>query len=268
MIHIQERITGRDDERGGGNVPFELIELGDEGIGKDEVIVNELTIGAARAIGYAPAEDLAGAGEDLGNGLTVLEANFIGVNMVAETAGLDDGEKAPANFGLLGLGELDRNDAGREGTVEQGPEAFTDASGVNDNILRMPGRGQAFELAKYGKVIFADPTVAVNDMVGGMAELGVGGEVDLDDGKGGGITAGVAEAEVGGRVHAGFVHASDIEEERRWGGRGQWTMDDGGWRNVFQCQVGIRRWTVDNGGWRLQTYFRPRPLPYHRPLPN
>ena len=96
------------------------------------------------------------------------------------------------------LGEFDRDDTGREGAVEHGPEAFAHAGGVDDDVLGMPGFGQGFDLAEDAEVVFADPTVAGNDMIGGALEGGEGGEVDLDDGEGGGITAGVAEAEVRG----------------------------------------------------------------------
>ncbi len=42
-------------------------------------------------------------------------------------------------------------------------------------------------------MIFANPTVTGHDMIGGMAEGLEGGEVDPDDGEGGGVAAGVAE---------------------------------------------------------------------------
>ena len=122
------------------------------------------------------------------------------MDMVTEAAGLDDGEEAPADLGFFLLGELDRDDTGGEGTIQQGPEAFADAGGIDDDVLGMPGFGKALELAEDGQMVFADPTVTGNDMIGGMAEGFEGGEVDLDDGEGGGITAGVAErSQVGAR---------------------------------------------------------------------
>ncbi len=169
-IHILKRVTGIDDEGRGGKVPFELVEFGDEGIGEDEVVVDEFAIRATGAIGDAPAEGLERAGEDLADAAAVLEADFVGMDMVTEAAGLDDGEEAPADLGFFRLGELDRDDTGREGTVEQGPEAFADAGGIDDDVLGMPGFGQAFEFAEDGEVVFADPTVAGDDMIGGVAE--------------------------------------------------------------------------------------------------
>ncbi len=214
-IHILKRVAGIDDEGRGGEVPFERVEFGGEGIGEDEVVVDELTIRATRAIGDAPTESLGRTGEDLRDAFAVLKADFIGVAMVTETAGLDDGEETPAKLGFFRLGEFDRDDTGREGTVEQGPEAFADAGGIDDDVLGLPGFGEAFELAKDGQVVFADPTVTGDDMVGGMAEVSKGGEVDPDDGEGGGIAAGIAEAEVGGMEggEVGLVHAGDVEEE-------------------------------------------------------
>ncbi len=216
MIHILKRISPRDDESRGGKVPFELVKLGDEGIGEDEVVVDKLTIRATRAIGDAPADGFEGAGENLGNAMAVLEADFVGMAMIAEATGLDDGEKAPTDLGFFGLGEFDRNEAGRKGTVEQGPEAFTDAGGIDNDMLGVPGLGQALEFAKNGQVVLANPTMTGDDMVGGMVEDWEGGEVDPDNGEGGGIAAGIAKT--GGR-NAGetpacaLVHAGDVEEE-------------------------------------------------------
>ena len=216
MIHGRKRVTGKHNDRRSGKVPFELIKLGDEGIGEDEVVVDKLTIRATRAIGDTPADGFEGAREDLANTMAVLEADFVGMAMIAEATGLDDGEKAPTDLGFFGLGEFDRNEAGRKGTVEQGPEAFTDAGGIDDNVLRVPGLGQALEFAKNGQVVLANPTMTGDDMVGGMVEDWEGGEVNRDNGEGGGIAAGIAKA--GGR-NAGetpacaLVHAGDVEEE-------------------------------------------------------
>ena len=215
VIHIRERVTRLNDDGGEGEAPIELIELRNEGVGEQKVIVDELAIRATGPIRYAPAEGLERAGQDLTDAMGVLEADFIGVDMVTEAASLDDGDKAPAKLGFFGLGEFDRDDTSRKEAVEHGPEAFAHTGGVNDDVLGMPGFGEDFDLSTDGKVVFADPTVAGDDMVGGALERGEGGEVDLNDGEGGGITAGVAETEVGGmeRIEAGFVHAGDIEEE-------------------------------------------------------
>ncbi len=184
-------------------------------VGEDEIVMDELAIRAARAIGDTPTEGLERAGEDLVNAMAVLETDFVGMDMVTEAAGLDDGEETPADLGFFRLGELDGGDAGREGTVEESPEAFADAGGIDDDMLGMPGFGEALELAEDGKMVLANPTVAGDDMIGGMTKKFKSGEVDLDDGEGSGIAAGVAEAEIGGMegVEAGFVHAGDVEEE-------------------------------------------------------
>ena len=153
--------------------------------------MDEPAIGSTGAFGDTPAESLLGAGKNLTDAAAVQEADFVGMDMVTEATGLDDGDETPANLGFLLLGELDRDDTGREGTVEQRPETFADAGGVDDDVLGVPGFGQTLELAEDGQVVFAKPTMAGDDMVGGMAEVGEGGEVDADNGEGGGIAAGV-----------------------------------------------------------------------------
>jgi hypothetical protein len=50
VIHVEEGVTARDHNGGDGEAPFELFELGGEGIGEDEVVVDELTIQAAGPI--------------------------------------------------------------------------------------------------------------------------------------------------------------------------------------------------------------------------
>ncbi len=59
-------------------MPFEAVEDGGEGIGEDVVVVDELAIGTARAVGDAPAEGLGGTGEDLADAMAVLEADLVG----------------------------------------------------------------------------------------------------------------------------------------------------------------------------------------------
>ncbi len=191
------------------------IEFGNKGIGEDEIVMDELAIRTTRAIGDTPTEGLERAGEDLVNAMAVLETDFVGMDMVTEATSLDDGEETPTDIGFFRLGELDRGDAGREGTVQESPEAFADAGGIDEDVLGMPGFGQALELAEDGKMVLANPTVAGDDMIGGMTKKFKSGEVDLDDGEGSGIAAGIAEAEVRGMegVEAGFVHAGDVEEE-------------------------------------------------------
>jgi hypothetical protein len=77
--------------------------------------------GLAGHIGDTSAEGLGGAGEDLGNTMTVLEADIIGMTMVAEAACLNNGEEAPADLGFFLPGKFDRDEAGGVGTVEQRP---------------------------------------------------------------------------------------------------------------------------------------------------
>ena len=196
--------------------------------------MDELAIRATRAIRDAPAEGFEGAGQDLADTMGVLQADCIGVAVVTEAAGLDDGEETPAKLGFFGLGEFDRDDPAWEGTVEHGPEAFTHAGCVDDDVLGMPGFGEGFDLSTDSKVVFADPTVAGDDMIGGTLEGGKRGEIDMDDSEGGGITAGilsqvsirqasVARATEGGggslKLPRPLVHAGDVEEERTrdWG---------------------------------------------------
>ena len=181
-IFVWEKRFG--EKGGGGKVPFELVEFGGEGIGQQEVVVDEFAIRATRAIRDAPTEGLLGAGEDLADAAAVLQANFVGVDMVTEAAGLDDGEKAPAELGFLLFCEFDRNDTGREGTVEHSPETFAHAGGVDGEVLRVPGIGEGFEFAKDAEMVFADPTVTGDDVIGGALERGKAGEVDPDDGEG------------------------------------------------------------------------------------
>ena len=215
-VHVQERVTTMDDGGCKGIVPFELIQFGGEGVGQDEIIVDELAIRSTGAIRDAPPKGFHGAGQDLADAAAVLQADFVGMDMITEAAGLDDGEEAPTDLGFFLLGEFDRDDTGREGAIQHGPEAFADAGGIDNDVLGMPGLGQSFEFAKDAEVVFADPTVAGNDMISGTLEGSEAGEIDLDDGEGGGITPRVAEAKIGGMegIEAGFVHAGDVKEER------------------------------------------------------
>jgi hypothetical protein len=112
-------------------VPFELVEPGHQGVGQDEVVVDQLAVGAAAALGDASAEGPGGAGEDLAYTAGVLQADFIrpgafagGGERIAKAAALDDGEEAPAKLGLFLAGELDRDEAGGEGPVEHGRSQF------------------------------------------------------------------------------------------------------------------------------------------------
>lgn len=197
-IHIIEGIGRRlDDEGGEGETPIEGIQFCNQGIGEKEIIVDEFAIRATRAIGDTPAHGLERARQDLTSAAAVLQMHFIGVNMITEAAGLDDGEEAPTELGFFGLGEFDRNDTRRESTVEYGPETFAHASGVDDEVLGMPGLGESLDLTKDAEVVFTDPTVAGDDMIGGTLERGEGGKVNLDNSESGGITAGITEI-VGG----------------------------------------------------------------------
>jgi hypothetical protein len=143
----------------GAEVPVEHVELGGEGVGEDEVVVDELPVRTTGTVGDAPAHGLAGTGEDLEDAIDILEADLIGVDAVAEAAGLDDGEEAPADLGFLLLGELDGDDAGGKGAVEQGPEALADAGSIDDDVPGMPGLGEVLELSKDGEVALAEPAV-------------------------------------------------------------------------------------------------------------
>ncbi len=200
-------------------MPFEAVEDGGEGIGEDVVVVDELTIGTAGAVRDTPAEGLGGTGEDLADTVVVLEADrfaIVGGSGVGEASGLDDGEEAPADLGFFLGGEFDGDDASGKGTVEQRPKPFADPGGVDDDVLRGAMLGKVLDLTEDGEVVLPGPGVTGEDTVGGMMELGEGGEVDGDDGEGGGVTPGVAEAfaeEGGGEGGFGFVHAGDVDQE-------------------------------------------------------
>ena len=172
IFQFLERVyEGRNHEHRRRNMPFKLIEPGDEGIGEDKIVVDERTSGATSALGNAPAENLTGAGEDLVAAMGVLEVDLISVATVPEAAGLDDGEELPADLGLFLLSELDRNDAGGEMAVEHAPEAFADAGSVDDNVLRFPGLVEVLDLAEDIDVLFTDPAMAGKHMIGGVLQL-------------------------------------------------------------------------------------------------
>jgi hypothetical protein len=202
-------------------MPFEAVEDGGKGIGEDVVVVDELTIETAGAVGNAPAESLGGTREDLADAVVVLEADrfvlqIVGGSWVAEATGLDDVEEAPADLRFFLGGEFNRDDASGEGTVEQCPETFAYAGGVDDDVLRGSLLGKVLDLTEDGEVVLTGPGVTGEDAVGGMVELGERGEVDGDDGEGGGVTPGVAKAfaeEGGGEGGFGFVHAGDVDQE-------------------------------------------------------
>ena len=73
---------------------------------------------------------------------------------------------------------------------------------------------QVLESTEDGKMIGTGPGLAVEDAVGGAVQVGEGGEVDGDDGEGGGVTTGVDEGTLGegrGEVFFGFVHAGNVD---------------------------------------------------------
>jgi len=178
--------------------------------------MDEGAIGAAGTVGNTPAKVFTRTGEDLADATAVLETNFVGGGRVNETASFDDGEEAPADLRFLLGGEFNGDDAGRESVIEQRPEAFAHTGGIDDDMLRGPLFLQVLDPAENGEVIFTGPGMTGKDAVGGIAEGFEGGEVDADDGEGGGVTAGVAETfsqEGGGEACLGFVHAGDVEEE-------------------------------------------------------
>ena len=193
LIHGKNGVRKFYDLHGSGDNPFEQVEFGDKGIGEDEVVVDELAIGTAGTIGDTPAEGFLGAGKDLIGTMAVLQTDLVSMDMIPKAAGLDDGEETPADLGFFLLGELDGDEAGREGTIKQRPKAFANAGGIDNDVLRVPGFGEAFDFAEDGKMVFANPTVTGNDMIGRMTEVVEGGEVDLDNGKGSGVAAGIGQ---------------------------------------------------------------------------
>ncbi len=64
--------------------------------------------------------------------------------MVFEATGFDDGEETPTDLGFFLGGEFDGDDAGREGAIEQGPEAFADTGGIDDDVVGVAVRGGCF----------------------------------------------------------------------------------------------------------------------------
>ena len=59
--------------------PGEFVQDGDEGVGEDEIVVDELAVGIARAVGAAPTQSFLRAGEDLELAFGVLDADGVGV---------------------------------------------------------------------------------------------------------------------------------------------------------------------------------------------
>ena len=125
---------------------------------------------------------------------------------------IDHSEEAIADVAFDDGGEFDGDDFAGEGFVEQGPETFADAGGVDDEVAGTPAFGEGFELTEDGEVVLTGPFDPVDDAVGGVIEGFDGGGVDLSDGEGGGVTGGVGEFG-GGVGHDGLVLAGEVEEE-------------------------------------------------------
>ena len=184
--------------------------------------MDQFAIGTTGAIGDTPAKSFQGTREDLADAIPVLKANhsfrrWSGIN---ETTGFDDGEKPPADLGFFLGSKFNRDDTSGKGTVEQSPETFAHAGGIDDDVLGRTLLGEVLDLTKYGEVVLTGPGMTSEDAVGGMVEFGEGGEIDGDDGEGGGVTTGIAETligEGGGEAGFGFVHAGDVDEEGNWG---------------------------------------------------
>ena len=179
------------DEGGGGEAPIEVVEAGGEGVSHDVIVVDEATFFVAGTFGDSPAEGLAGTGEDLGLTGAVLGFDLRVGMEVGDASGVDHGEEAVAHFAFDGGGEFDGDDPPGKGLVEQRPKSFADAGGVDDDVAGGPVFRQGFEVGKDGEVVVPEPGMAVDDAVRGEVEEGDGGEVDGDDGEGGGIAGGV-----------------------------------------------------------------------------
>ena len=123
-IHLQKRIGGIDNNGVGVEGPIEAVEDGGEGIGNGDVVVDEETVLIAATLGHTPTHDLRGTGEDLGLTGGVLAIRRFGGNTILETTSVDDGEKAITQLTLDGLREFNRDDFGRTGFIEHGPQAF------------------------------------------------------------------------------------------------------------------------------------------------
>jgi hypothetical protein len=75
--HVEEWISGLDRAGLGIKRPIQAIQFGDEGIGKEIVIVDALAVHSAGALWDAPAQNLAGSGQDLGLAGVVLGADLV-----------------------------------------------------------------------------------------------------------------------------------------------------------------------------------------------
>ena len=109
---------------------------------------------------------------------------------------------------------------------EEGGEGLADAGGVDDDVGRLPEVDEGGEAGEEVGVLDTCPLVAGDNFVGGFGDEGVveGGEVDLEDGEGGGVAGGVLEqvggsnAGLQGGVAGGFVFTGDVDGDGVEGG--------------------------------------------------
>ena len=167
--------------------PFEFVKDGCEGIGNGDVVVNEEPVLIAAAFGDSPTHNLRWASENLGFTGCILTVSFLAGNAITEAASINDGKEAIAEFTFHRLREFYGNDTRGEGFVEHGPQTFADASGVDDDVLRIPGFGKGLYFAEDGDVILTRPLLEVYGTVGRGLEGLQGGEIYLDNAQSYGI---------------------------------------------------------------------------------
>lgn len=165
-IHFLEGVAGGDDEGCGADGPFQLIEDGGEGIGDGDIIMDELAILVAAALGDTPTHELTRARNDLGFTGGILPISDFSRNAIAKATCINNGEKAIGKFALDLLCELDRDYASRKSLVQQCPQTFANACGIYDNMERTPGLAKGFELAEYSKMVLTGPLLGIDDSVG------------------------------------------------------------------------------------------------------
>ena len=198
--------------------PGKCIKLCDEGIGEEVIVVDELRHrGHGQPSGTPQRRVLPGPGRiSLRQWAYWRRTASAGRESRKRPVSMMARKRQPISL-FSWLGELDRDDTGRKGFVEQRPEAFAHTGGIDDDVVGLPGFDEALELTEDGEVVETHPLPTVDDAVGGGMEGCEGGEVDGDDGEGGGVTGGILEGGIvvigEGGGHGGFVLTGDVEEE-------------------------------------------------------
>jgi hypothetical protein len=134
-----------------------------------------------RSVPDAPADALAGAGEDFVLAVFDFVPELAGVGhsclssgeaILSIAAGFYGAEEVPAEARLRRVGEDHGYDAVGQGFGEEGGEAGTEAGGVDEGPIRIglggaPLGGEGEELVVEGGVFDAEPEAAVDGAVAG-----------------------------------------------------------------------------------------------------